>query len=305
MLETETLPNDLESIWLPFTPNRRLQGAAAPARASAEGMYYCDQEGRKILDGISGLWCVNAGHARKPIAEAIRAQAAELDYAPTFHFAPSQGRAARGPDLRARAQGSRQRLLLQFGLGSRRHRDEDRARLFRARRARAERFRFVGRERAYHGMNFGGMSVGGLPNNQQAFGPLLPGTDHPFRCPTTAAKHRFTKGELKRRRALRRRAGEDRRRVRRRHHCRGDRRADDRFGRRLPPPKGYLKRLRAICDKHGILLIFDEVITGFGRLGYALAAERYGVVPDMITFAKGVTNGAVPMGGVVVKGAHL
>jgi len=301
VLETETLPNDLESYWLPFTPNRDFK-ARPRLLAKAEGMYYRDQEGRKILDAISGLWCVNAGHARKPIVEAIRAQAAELDYAPSFHFAHPKVVRLAGRISALAPKGLDNVFFCNSGSEA-----ADTAmkiaRGYFAAKGQSGRFRFVSRARSYHGVNFGGMSLGGLPNNQKGFGPLLPGTDHRLPIPYDPAKDRFTKGELKG----------------------GENYADElekivaEFGAEtiaavivepmtgsggvFASPLNYLKRLRALCDKHGILLIFDEVITGFGRLGYAFAAERYDVVPDMITFAKGVTNGAVPMGGVVVKGA--
>jgi beta-alanine--pyruvate transaminase len=300
VLDAETtLPNDLESIWLPFTPNRDFKSRPR-LLAKAEGMYYRDQEGRKILDAISGLWCVNAGHARKPIVQAIQAQAAELDYAPAFHFAHPKVVRLAGRVSALAPKGLDNVFFCNSGSEA-----ADTAmkiaRGYFAAKGQSGRFRFVSRARSYHGVNFGGMSLGGLPNNQKGFGPLLPGTDHRLPIPYDSAKDRFTKGEL---------PG-------------GENYADElekivaEFGDEtiaavivepmtgsggvFMSPPNYLKRLRQICDKHGILLIFDEVITGFGRLGHAFAAERYDVVPDMITFAKGITNGAVPMGGVVVK----
>jgi len=299
VLDTPTLPNDLESYWLPFTPNRDFKSRPR-LLAKAEGMYYRDQEGRKILDAISGLWCVNAGHARKPIVEAIRAQAAELDYAPSFHFAHPKVVRLAGRISALAPKGLDNVFFCNSGSEA-----ADTAmkiaRGYFAAKGENQRFRFVSRARSYHGVNFGGMSLGGLPNNQKGFGPLLPGTDHRLPIPYDPAKDRFTKGELQG----------------------GENYADaleaicaevggetiaavivepmTGSGGVFASPANYLSRLRTLCDRHGILLIFDEVITGFGRLGYAFAAERYGVVPDMITFAKGVTNGAVPMGGVIVK----
>ena len=301
MLDTPTLPNDLESYWLPFTPNRDFKSRPR-LLAKAEGMYYRDQEGRKVLDAISGLWCVNAGHARKPIVEAIRAQAAELDYAPSFHFAHPKVVRLAGRIAALAPKGLDNVFFCNSGSEA-----ADTAmkiaRGYFAAKGESQRFRFVSRARSYHGVNFGGMSFGGLPNNQKGFGPLLPGTDHRLPIPYDAAKDRFTKGEL---------PGGENYADALETICAeigGDTIAAvivepmTGSGGVFASPANYLTRLRAICDRHGILLIFDEVITGFGRLGHAFAAERYGVVPDMITFAKGITNGAVPMGGVVVKTA--
>jgi beta-alanine--pyruvate transaminase len=292
-------PNDLQSYWLPFTPNRSFKERPR-LLVRGEGMYYWDKDGRKILDGISGLWCVNAGHARKPIVAAIQAQAAELDYAPSFHFAHPKvlALAARLAALAPKGlenvffcnSGSEAvDTAMKIARGYFNHKGE------------SGRFRFVSRARSYHGVNFGGMSLGGLPNNQKGFGPLLPGTDYRLPLPYDPKRDRFTKGDP---------AG-------------GTEYADalesicaevggetiaavivepmTGSGGVYASPQAYLRRLREICDSHGILLIFDEVITGFGRLGYGFAAERYGVTPDMITFAKGITNGAVPMGGVLVR----
>jgi beta-alanine--pyruvate transaminase len=292
-------PNDLQSYWLPFTPNRSFKERPR-LLVRGEGMYYWDKDGRKILDGISGLWCVNAGHARKHIVAAIQAQAAELDYAPSFHFAHPKvlALAARLAALAPKGlenvffcnSGSEAvDTAMKIARGYFNHKGE------------SGRFRFVSRARSYHGVNFGGMSLGGLPNNQKGFGPLLPGTDYRLPLPYDPKRDRFTKGDP---------AG-------------GTEYADalesicaevggetiaavivepmTGSGGVYASPQAYLRRLREICDSHGILLIFDEVITGFGRLGYGFAAERYGVIPDMITFAKGITNGAVPMGGVLVR----
>jgi len=295
------LQNDLQSYWLPFTPNRDFK-AHPRVLARAEGMYYWDVSGRKVLDAISGLWCVNAGHARKPIVEAIRAQAGQLDYAPSFHFAHPKvlQLAARLTSL------APQGLDHVFFCNSGSEAADSAMKIARgyfSAKGQGERFRFVSRARSYHGVNFGGMSLGGLPNNQKGFGPLVPGTEHRIPVPYDAARDKFTRGELEG----------------------GENYADELekicaevggnsiaavivepmtgSGGVFASPRNYLKRLREICDRHGILLVFDEVITGFGRLGYGFAAERYGVVPDMICFAKGVTNGCVPMGGVLVKGA--
>jgi len=292
-------PNDLQSYWLPFTPNRSFKERPR-LLVRGEGMYYWDKDGRKILDAISGLWCVNAGHARKPIVAAIQAQAAELDYAPSFHFAHPKVLA-----LSARLAALAPRGLENVFFCNSGSEAADTAmkiaRGYFAAKGQAERFRFVSRARSYHGVNYGGMSLGGLPNNQKGFGPLVPGTDHRLPLPYDPARDRFGAGEA----------------------ADGAHYADPlesicaEFGGETiaavivepmtgsggvyASPPGYLPRLREICDRHGILLIFDEVITAFGRLGHAFAAERYGVTPDMITFAKGITNGAVPMGGVLVR----
>ncbi len=292
-------PNDLESYWLPFTPNKAFKQRPR-LLARADGMYYADETGRKVLDAISGLWCVNAGHGRKTIVDAIRAQAGQLDYAPSFHFAHPKV-VTLASRLAALAPEGLDRVFFCNSGSEAADTAMKIARGYFAARGESGRYRFVSRARSYHGVNFGGMSLGGLPNNQKGFGPLLPGTEHRLPVPYDFAKDRFTKGEP---------AG-------------GENYADalEDICKEVDPssiaacivepmtgsggvfasPKNYLKRLREICDRHGILLIFDEVITGFGRLGYAFAAERYGVTPDMITFAKGVTNGAVPMGGVIAK----
>ena len=300
MLEDSSAnPNDLQAYWLPFTPNRSFKERPR-LLVRGEGMYYWDRDGRKILDAISGLWCVNAGHARKSIVAAIQAQAAELDYAPSFHFAHPKvlQLAARLTALAPKG------LDNVFFCNSGSEAADSAMKIARGyfnAKGESGRFRFVSRARSYHGVNFGGMSLGGLPNNQKGFGPLLPGTDHRLPLPYDAVRDRFAKGEPEG----------------------GAEYADPLeqicaevggssiaavivepmtgSGGVYAAPKAYLPRLREICDKHGILLVFDEVITGFGRLGYAFAAERYGVTPDMICFAKGVTNGAVPMGGVLVK----
>ena len=266
-------------------------------------MHYYTPEDRPVLDAAAGLWCTNAGHNRDPIVQAIQAQAAELDFAPTFQFGHPRAFELASRIAALAPREPRPRVLLQLRLGGRRHRDEDRARLL-GRQGPGPAPRFIGRERGYHGVGFGGMAVGGLGNNRKAFGAMLPGVDH---LPHTYNREQqaFSKGEPEWGAHL---ADELERIV----ALHGDTTiaaviVEPMAGSTavLPAPKGYLQRLRAICDKYGILLIFDEVITGFGRLGHAFAAERYGVMPDMITFAKGVTSGAVPMGGVIVKdGIH-
>ena len=299
MLDDASLPNDLEAYWLPFTPNRDFKRRPR-ILAKAEGMYYWDEQGRKILDGISGLWCVNAGHARRPIVDAIKAQAAALDYAPSFHFAHPKV-ITLASRLSAMAPEGLDHVFFCNSGSEAADSAMKIARGYFSALGQGGRYQFVSRARSYHGVNFGGMSLGGLPNNQKGFGPLVPGTEHRLSIPYDPKRDRFSAKDLEG----------------------GETYADEleaicaRIGGSTiaavivepmtgsggvyASPNDYLARLREICDRHGILLIFDEVITGFGRLGYAFAAERYGVVPDMITFAKGVTNGAVPMGGVLVK----
>jgi beta-alanine--pyruvate transaminase len=292
-------PNDLSAFWLPFTPNRDFKRAPR-ILTRAEGMYFYDESGRALLDTCSGLWCVNAGHGRRPIVDAIRKAAGELDFAPTFQFGhPSafmlaERIASLAPDgldhvffVNSGSEAADTALKI--------------ARAYAQKTGQGGRFRLIGRERAYHGVNFGGISAGGIANNRKPYGPLLPGTDDHLPLPYDKAKMLFTRGEPD-----------------------GGANFADALESLVnlhgaetiaavivepfagsagvfAPPKDYLKRLRQLCDKHGILLIFDEVITGFGRVGHSFAAERYGVTPDIITFAKGVTNGAVPLGGVIVS----
>jgi beta-alanine--pyruvate transaminase len=292
------VPNDLEAFWMPFTANRAFK--ARPRMVSrAKDMHYFTPEGKAVLDGAAGLWCTNAGHNREPIVQAIQAQAAEMDFAPPFQYANPKSFelasriAALAPagldhvffcNSGSEAVDTAMKIALGYWNA----------------RGQAQRARFIGRERGYHGVGFGGMSVGGLANNRKAFGVMLAGVDH---LPHTYDREQqaFSRGEPEWGAHL---ADELERLV----ALHGDTTIAAVFVEPmagstavLPAPKGYLQRLRAICDKYKILLVFDEVITGFGRLGHAFAAERYGVVPDMITFAKGVTSGSVPMGGVLVK----
>jgi beta-alanine--pyruvate transaminase len=292
------IPNDLESFWLPFTPNRAFK-ASPRLIARAKGMNYYTPEGRAVLDGTAGLWCTNAGHNRDPIVAAIRAQAAELDYAPAFQFAHPKAfeLASR---VAALAPGALDYVFFTNSGSEAVDTALKIALAYHNIRGEGARTRLIGRERGYHGVGFGGISVGGIVNNRKFFGTLLAGVDH---LPATYDRDHqaFSKGEpewgahfadaLERIVAL---------------HDASTIAAvivEPMAGSTgvLPAPKGYLQRLRAICDKYGLLLIFDEVITGFGRLGYAFAAERYGVEPDIVTFAKGITSGSVPMGGVIVR----
>jgi beta-alanine--pyruvate transaminase len=291
-------PNDLAAFWMPFTPNRAFKKAPRLI-ARAKDMHYYTTEGRAVLDATAGLWCCNAGHNRDPIVEAIKRQAEELDYAPAFQFAHPHAFelanriAALAPaDLDhvffTNSGSEAVDTALKIALAYHHVRGE------------GARTRLIGRERGYHGVGFGGISVGGIVNNRKFFGTLLAGVDH---LPHTYSREHqaFTKGEPEWGSHL----ADDLERIVALHDASTIAAVivEPMAGSTgvLPAPKGYLQRLRAICDKYGILLILDEVITGFGRLGFAFAAERYGVVPDMITFAKGITSGTVPMGGVIVR----
>ena len=289
---------DFESHWMPFTANRQFK-AAPRLLVEAEGMYYKTMDGRRILDGFAGLWCCNAGHCRKPIAEAIARQAATMDYAPAFQMGHplSFQLASRIAKL---APGNLDHVFfcnsgseavdtaLKIALGL--HRVQ----------GHGERIRFIGRERGYHGVGFGGISVGGIPANRKMFGTMLNGVDH---LPHThnLEKNAFSRGQP----AWGANLADDLERLVALHDASTIAAVivEPMAGSTgvLIPPKGYLQRLREITSKHGILLIFDEVITAFGRMGANFAADVYGVQPDMITFAKGVTSGTVPMGGVLVS----
>jgi beta-alanine--pyruvate transaminase len=294
----EPSPNNLEAFWMPFTANRQFKSKPR-LFVAAKDMHYTTIEGRQVLDATAGLWCVNAGHGRKKVVEAVQQQIAKLDYAPAFQmghplafelaskviqllpgdfdhvFFTNSGSESVDTALkiaiayhRAKGQGTRQRL--------------------------------IGRERGYHGVGFGGISVGGIVANRKFFGSLLTGVDH---LPHThlLAQNAFSRAEPEHGGNL----ADELERIVTLHDastiaavivepvaCSTG---------VLIPPKGYLKRLREICDKHGILLIFDEVITGFGRLGASFATEYFGVTPDMITCAKGLTNGSIPMGAVICR----
>ena len=292
------LPNDLEPYWMPFTANRAFKKRPRMI-VGAKDMHYVTTDGRKLLDGSAGLWCTNAGHNRDPIVAAIQQEAAVLDYAPAFQFGHPKAFelasrvAALAPDdldhvFFCNSGSEAVDTALKIALA------------YHNVRGNGSRVRLIGRERGYHGVGFGGIAVGGIVNNRKQFGALLAGVDH-LSTTYNREKQAFTVGEpewgahladeLDRLVALHDASTIAAVIVEPLAASTGV----------IPAPKGYLERLRAICDKHGILLVFDEVITGFGRLGHAFAAERYGVVPDMITFAKGITSGSVPMGGVVVR----
>ena len=295
---TTGAPNDLESLWLPFTPNRQFKQHPRIVVA-AKGVHYTSHDGRRILDSSAGLWCANLGHCHPKVVEAVQKGIATLDFAPTFQFGhtpvfelASRVATEMPADLNrvffCNSGSEAVDTALKIALAYHRARGE------------GQRTRLIGRERAYHGVGFGGISVGGMVANRRTFGPMLPGVDH-LRHTLDLEHNAFSRGQPEW----------------------GAHLADDLE--RLcalhdpstiaavivepvagsvgvyPPPKGYLERLRAICDRHGILLIFDEVITAWGRLGYASAAERLGITPDLMTMAKGLTSAHVPMGAVVCR----
>ncbi len=292
------LPNDLEAYWMPFTANRAFKQAPR-ILASAKDMHYYTQDGRAILDGTAGLWCANAGHSRAPIVAAIQAQAAELDFSPPFHFGHPKAFAL-ASRVAALAPGDLDHVFFTNSGSEAVDTALKIALAYHNIRGEGARQRLIGRERGYHGVGFGGTAVGGMVANRKVFGTLLAGVDH---LPSTynRAEQAFSKGEPDWGAHL----ADELERIVALHDASTIAAVivEPMAGSTgvLPAPKGYLERLRAICDKYGLLLIFDEVICGFGRLGRAFAAERYGVLPDMITFAKGVTSGTVPMGGVIVR----
>jgi beta-alanine--pyruvate transaminase len=289
---------NLEPYWMPFTANRHFK-ANPRLFVAAQGMYYTTADGRRVLDGTGGLWCVNAGHSRPEIAQAVHAQVMTLDYAPAFQMG-HPGAFELADRLKNMMPGDLDYIFygnsgseavetaLKIAIAYHRMRGE------------ASRTRLIGRERGYHGVCFGGISVGGIAPVRKFFGSLLPGVDH---LPHThnLEQNAFSRGqpewgahladELERLVAL---------------HDASTIAAvivEPIAGSTgvLIPPKGYLERLRTICDKHGILLIFDEVITGFGRLGSSFAVDYFGIQPDLVTVAKGITNGTVPMGAVFAR----
>lgn len=290
--------NDLESYWLPFTANRAFK-AAPKMFVSADGMYYRTPEGRAVLDAVSGLWCSNAGHNNPRIVAAIQKQAATLDYAPQFQLASPIAFELSNRLIDLAPKGFSHVFYCNSGSEA----DDSALKIALAyHRARGEgtRTRLIGRERGYHGVGFGGISVGGMVNNRKTFGALLPGTDH-IRHTHDLARQQWSRGMPEEGAEF----ADDLERLVALHDastiaCVMVEPVPGSTG-VLPPPKGYLQRLRQICDKYGILLIFDEVITGFGRLGTNFAAQYFGVTPDIITIAKGMTNACVPMGGVIAR----
>jgi beta-alanine--pyruvate transaminase len=289
---------DLDHYWMPFTANRQFK-ADPRLLVAAQGMYYTCAEGQPILDGTAGLWCVNAGHGRPEIAQAVSRQVLELDYAPSFQmghpvafqFAQALARIAPG--------GAEAKLDRVFFANSGSEAVDSALKIaiaYQRAIGQGTRTRLIGRERGYHGVGFGGISVGGLVNNRRAF-PTLNGADH-LRHTHDLERNAFSRGLPEHGAEL----ADDLERLVNLHGAEtiaavivepvaGSAGV-------LSPPKGYLERLRAICDQHGILLIFDEVITGFGRLGTPFATDYFGVIPDLVTVAKGITNGVVPLGAV-------
>ncbi|MCX8508282.1 MAG: aspartate aminotransferase family protein [Rhodobacteraceae bacterium] len=299
-LDRKTAPNDLNAFWMPFTSNRQFKKNPRMFVA-AKDMHYTTSDGRQVLDGTAGLWCCNAGHCRPLITEAIQKQAAELDYAPAFQMGHPIAFELANRIIDIAPKGMEHVFYTNSGSES----VETALKMAIAyHRARGEgtRTRLIGRERGYHGVNFGGISVGGIVNNRKFFGSLLAGVDH---LPHThlPAQNAFTKGQPEHGANL----ADDLERIVALHGA--DTIAavivEPMAGSTgvLLPPKGYLEKLRAITKKHGILLIFDEVITGFGRLGSAFAAQHFDVLPDMMTTAKGLTNGVIPMGAVITTAA--
>ncbi len=291
-------PNDLRAFWMPFTANRQFKQAPRMF-VSAKDMHYVTSDTRRVLDGTAGLWCVNAGHCRPLITRAIQEQAAELDYAPAFQMGHPKAFELANRLVDLTPDGMDHVLYTNSGSESV---DTALKVAIAYHRAKGDgsRFRLIGRERGYHGVNFGGISVGGIVSNRKMFGTLLTGVDH-MRHTHQPDKNAFSRGMPEHGAEL----ADDLERIALLHDpstiaavivepVAGSTGV-------LIPPKGYLERLRAICDKYGILLIFDEVITGYGRLGTPFAAQYFNVTPDIIVSAKGLTNGVIPMGAVFVK----
>jgi len=289
---------DLDAYWMPYTANRQFKKAPR-LLTKASGMHFWNDEGRQILDGVAGLWCVNAGHARPRIVQAIAEQAAEMDYAPPFQMGHPKAfeLARRVADL---APGDMNKVFFTNSGSEAVETALKMALAYHRVRGEGQRTRLIGRERGYHGVNFGGMSVGGIVGNRKMFGTMLSGVDH-IRHTHDLGANAFSVGQPAHGAEL----ADDLERLCALHDpstiaavivepVAGSTGV-------LIPPQGYLQRLRQICDQHGILLIFDEVITGFGRTGNPFAAQTFGVTPDLMSCAKGLTNGAVPMGAVIAR----
>jgi beta-alanine--pyruvate transaminase len=288
----------LDAYWMPFTANRQFKNKPR-LMAAAKDMHYITHDNRHVLDLTSGLWCVNAGHARPRIIQAIAEQAARLDYSPAFQMGHPQAFELASRLSTLAPQGLTQTFFTNSGSEA-----VDTALkmaiAYHANRGESQRTRLIGKEKAYHGCGFGGISVGGLPNNRQKFGAMLPGVDH---LPSThfPEQNAFSRGLT----SYGTHTAEVLESIIELHGAptiaaliiepvQGSAGV-------LVPPKGYLERLAAICKKHGILLIFDEVITGFGRLGSNFGGNFFNITPDIMTVAKGLTNGAVPMGAVLAR----
>ncbi|CCB65975.1 MULTISPECIES: aspartate aminotransferase family protein [unclassified Hyphomicrobium] len=300
-MNVQIKPNDLASFWMPFTANKQFK-ANPRLFVGAKDMHYVTNDGRKVLDGTSGLWCVNAGHCRPKIAEAIKAQVDTLDFAGTFQMGHNKAFEAANRLTAIAPKGFDHVFFTNSGSESVETALKMAIAYHRA-KGNGTKVRLIGRERGYHGVNFGGMSVGGIGPNRKMFGALVAGVDH-MRHTHDLAKNAFTRGEPEHGAEL----ADDLERLVALHDastiaavivepvaCSTG---------VLIPPKGYLKRLEAIAKKHDILLIADEVITGFGRLGVPFGSDYFGISPDIITTAKGVTNGTIPMGAVFVK-SHI
>ncbi len=291
--------NDLEAFWMPFTSNRQFKKAPR-LFVSAERMHYTTDDGRKVLDGTSGLWCVNAGHCRPKIVEAIQKQAATLDFAGTFSMGHVKAFECASRLTNIAPTGFDHVFFTNSGSESVETALKMALAYHRA-KGNATKVRLIGRERGYHGVNFGGTAVGGIANNRKMFGAHVAGVDH-LRHTHDLARNAFTRGEPLHGVEL----AEDLERLVALHDastiaaCIVEPVACSTGV--LIPPKGYLKRLREICTKHDIVLIFDEVITAFGRMGTNFGADYFSVTPDLITTAKGITNGTIPMGAVFVTG---
>ena len=296
---TDLTRADLDAFWMPFTPNRQFKDKPR-LLAKASGMYYTTPDGRRILDGVAGLWCVNAGHGRPEITEAVRHQLETMDFAPPFQMA-HEGAFTLANELVKIAPAGMNRVFfansgseavdtaLKIALGYHRVRGD------------AARTRLIGRERGYHGVGFGGISVGGIVTNRRMWSTsLIPGVDH-LAHTHDLRRNAFSRGEPEHGVEL----ADELERIIALHDAStiaaviiepiaGSTGV-------LIPPRGYLRRIREITAKHGILLIFDEVITGFGRTGAPFAAQAFGVTPDLIVCAKGITNGCIPMGAVIAR----
>jgi beta-alanine--pyruvate transaminase len=290
---------DTDSLWMPFTANRQFK-AAPRLLVGASGMYYTARDGRRVLDGTAGLWCVNAGHCRAEIAEAIARQARELDYAPGFQMGHPLAFEAASRVARIMPTGLDRIFFTNSGSESVDTALKIALAYHRA-RGESQRHRFIGRERGYHGVGFGGISVGGIAANRKPFSAnLMPGVDH---LPHTlnVAEAAYSRGQP----AWGAHLADELERIVALHDASTIAAVivEPLAGSTgvLVPPRGYLERLHAICARHGLLLIFDEVITGFGRLGAATASEFFGLKPDIITLAKGINNASVPLGAVAVN----
>jgi beta-alanine--pyruvate transaminase len=298
LMLTSLSSDELDAYWMPFTANRQFK-ANPRLFVAAQGMYYTTADNRQVLDAVAGLWCVNAGHCREPIVHAVQQQVATMDYAPPFQMGHPgafqlAGRLAQmlPGDLKHVFFGNSGSEAVETALKI--------AIAYHRMRGEGSRQRLIGRERGYHGVGFGGISVGGIAPNRKFFGSLLSGVDH---LPHThnLEQNAFSQGQP----AWGAHLADELERIVALHDAStisavivepvaGSTGV-------LIPPQGYLERLRTICDRHGILLIFDEVITGFGRLGTGFATEYFGVTPDLLTVAKGLTNGTVPMGAVFAQ----